>query len=97
MYTTEVHMVTRIMMMLISMMMLKMNADDVDVDVESTLLMMMILMMFLMVLMLRRSVRSCRQTIPEALAKFWRATVSKFKAFSYMVRKLRSIAFQRCI
>ena len=45
---------------------------------------------------IRRSVRSCSQTIPEALAKFWRAASSKFKAFGYMVRKLRSIAFQRC-
>ena len=43
------------------------------------------------------SVRSCSQTIPEALAKFWRAAGSKVKAFAYMVRKLRSIAFQRCI
>ena len=46
---------------------------------------------------LRRSARSCSQTIPEALAKIWRAAGSKVKAFSYMVRKLRSIAFQRCI
>ena len=46
---------------------------------------------------LRRSVRSCSQTIPEALAKFWEAAGSQFKAFSYMVRKLKSIAFQRCI
>ena len=46
---------------------------------------------------IRRSVRSCSQTIPEALAKFWRAAGSKVKAFAYMVRKLRSIAFQRCI
>ena len=46
---------------------------------------------------IRRSVRSCSQTIPEALAKIWRAAGSKVKAFSYMVRKLRSIAFQRCI
>ena len=46
---------------------------------------------------LRRSVRSCSQTIPEALAKIWWAAGSKVKAFSYMVRKLRSIAFQRCI
>ena len=44
-----------------------------------------------------RSVRSCSQTIPEALAKIWLAAGSKVKAFSYMVRKLRSIAFQRCI
>ena len=44
-----------------------------------------------------RSVRSCSQTIPEALAKIWRAAGSKVKAFSYMVRTLRSIAFQRCI
>ena len=42
-------------------------------------------------------VRSCSQTIPEALAKIWRAAGSKVRAFSYMVRKLRSIAFQRCI
>ena len=48
-------------------------------------------------LTLRRSVRSCSQTIPEALAKFWWAAGSKVRAFSYMVRKLRSIAFQRCI
>ena len=46
---------------------------------------------------LRRSVRSGSQTIPEALAKIWRAAGSKVRAFSYMVRKLRSIAFQRCI
>ena len=46
---------------------------------------------------LRRSVSSCSQTIPEALAKFWRAAGSEFKAFGYMVLKLRSIAFQRCI
>ena len=46
---------------------------------------------------IRRSVRSCSQTIPEALAKIWRAAGSKVRAFSYMVRKLRSIAFQRCI
>ena len=46
---------------------------------------------------LGRSVRSCSQTIPEALAKIWRAAGSKVRAFSYMVRKLRSIAFQRCI
>ena len=46
---------------------------------------------------LGRSVRSCSQTIPEALAKIWRAAGSKVKVFSYMVRKLRSIAFQRCI
>ena len=26
---------------------------------------------------------SCSQTIPEALAKFWRAAGSKFKAFGY--------------
>ena len=44
-----------------------------------------------------RSVRYCSQTIPEALAKFWRAAGSKVLAFGYMVRKLRSIAFQRCI
>ena len=37
---------------------------------------------------LRRSVRSCSQTIPEALAKFWRAVGSKVKAFSYMVREV---------
>ena len=46
---------------------------------------------------LRRSVRSCSQTIPEAIAKFWRAAGPKVKAFGYMVRKLRSIAFQRRI
>ena len=49
------------------------------------------------IIQLRRSVRSCSQTIPEALAKFWRAAGPKVKAFAYMVRKLRSIAFQRCI
>ena len=48
-------------------------------------------------LALGRSGRSCSQTIPEALAKFWRAAGSKVLAFGYMVRKLRSIAFQRCI
>ena len=47
--------------------------------------------------LLRRSVRSCSQTIPEALAKIWRAAGSEVRAFSYMVRTLRSIAFQRCI
>ena len=46
---------------------------------------------------IRRSVRSCSQTIPEALAKIWQAAGSNLRAFSYMVRKLRSIAFQRCI
>ena len=51
----------------------------------------------LLPLQLRRSARSCSQTIPEALAKIWRAAGSEVKAFSYMVRKLRSIAFQRCI
>ena len=54
-------------------------------------------MKMFMVISLWRSVRSCSQTIPEALAKIWRAAGSKVKAFSYMVRTLRSIAFQRCI
>ena len=37
------------------------------------------------------------ETIPEALAKFWRLLGSLNLVLGYTVRKLRSIAFQRCI
>ena len=46
---------------------------------------------------LRHTVSLRAQTIPEALAKFWWLVGSLNLELGYMVRKLRSIAFQRCI
>ena len=41
--------------------------------------------------------RSCDETIPEALQKILRPTGSIFLGGGYTVIKMRSIAFQRCI
>ena len=46
---------------------------------------------------LRHYVRSCDETIPEALQKILRPTGSNLLGGGEMVIKMRSIAFQRCI
>ena len=45
----------------------------------------------------RHTVSLRAQTIPEALAKFWLLVGSIDLGLGYTVRKLRSMAFQRCI
>ena len=47
--------------------------------------------------LLRHYVRSCDETIPEALQKILRPTGSTLLGGGYTVRTLRSIAFQPCI
>ena len=46
---------------------------------------------------IRHYVRSCDETIPEALQKILRPTGSTLLGGGYTVRTLRSIAFQPCI
>ena len=46
---------------------------------------------------LRHYVRYCDESFPEALPKFWRPAGWKKYFFKNTMRKLRSIAFQRCI
>ena len=54
-------------------------------------------LMITLVMSLRHTVSLRAHSIPEALAKFWRLVGSVNLELGYMVRKLRSVAFQRCI
>ena len=46
---------------------------------------------------IRHYVRYCDESFPEALPKFWRPAGWKKYFFKNTIKKLRSIAFQRCI